>query len=59
MIGVDFQDMFVTLFWPALEMMLAAYVASTVVGVVVHILTHSFSYRRRRSDTAFGQNFSE
>ncbi len=57
---MDFQDVFVTLFWPPLALGLGIYVGVMIISAIVHILVRSlYPYVRRARSTAFGWDLSD
>jgi len=56
----DFQDVFMSLFWPPLALGLGVYAAVMTLGAFLYLATRSVSYYNRRNrSTAFGQDFSD
>jgi hypothetical protein len=55
---MDFQDAFLTLYWPAWSRMLGLYVAATVILCLYHLLVRSHRFSRpRKRETFMGQEF--
>jgi hypothetical protein len=55
---MDFQDAFLTLYWPAWSRMLGLYVAATIILCLYHLLVRSHRFSRpQRRETFIGQEF--